>query len=541
MKRKTIAFVRLNQITGVVPKSENDKAFKLDVKLSTDQQKVDSTQLFGTTTLITDTTWTFQIDNIETTNICFVLNEFTPKSNTIGKLTLPLKWFRKNAVVREIYPMKSPNPKLPMMADIDVHLCCNGELPFTAPPGTLLVQPLWKTPRPVNIPPGAQVGQPRMVPAPQGYGGPPPPQRVGAPAPGNAPRQPQPQNAGQVPYPLYPYPYPYPPPPGAYPYPPQGAQYPPQQTQRAAHKEQRNQPQFYKPPASDPYAEEANEGVDAAKNIPPQPAPVQQQVEESSSEYEEEEEEEEEEPQQNPAYQQTGNKPPYPYPPYPMPPQGYQYPPQPTQGKPGQPQVYMPYPYPYPPYPYPPYPYPYPQPQQQQQGKRGPIGMPQIVAQPYPYPYPYPPQQPQGRAPAQQAPGLYPGQVQGAYQQQQQRRPPPQPRIAILPRPADAAPRVPKEVVESALPSRQPVKQMPNAPSSMKDGSTKINQAKDVNLGVAVEGEQTFVDQGAIREEIKLNDELKPLGLDPTSRSKKQNPDIKENLIGEEQQEEFDD
>ena len=89
------------------------------------------------------------------------------------------------------------------------------------------------------------------------------------------------------------------------------------------------------------------------------------------------------------------------------------------------------------------------------------------------------------------------------------------------------------------MPSHHPVIQRPNAPRSMKDGSTKIIQAKDVDLGVAKEGETTYIDN--IQDhmnEMTLEQNMEPINLDQTSKGRKPKQDtIKEALMDTNEQE----
>lgn len=155
MKRTPVVFVRLNQITNVIATTQNNQAFELVVKLLPNTRE-DHTQLFGTRTLITDITWSFPMNNIEIEQISLTLRENTNITQDVAKLTLPLKWYKPDTVVREVYPMRGIVQQSPqIMADLDVHISANGDAPFTAQPYSLAVIPAWRTAQPITRPPGA--------------------------------------------------------------------------------------------------------------------------------------------------------------------------------------------------------------------------------------------------------------------------------------------------------------------------------------------------------------------------------------------------
>ena len=118
-------------------------------------------------------TWNFEYEDQAESSVCIVIVEQNQIHGEFCRLTLPLRWFETNSVVAQAFPMKviEDYKALPVMMDIRVHLCENGEPAFMARAGRMTVTPAWETWRPPagqRQPqrPGPQASQPQNL-APQ--------------------------------------------------------------------------------------------------------------------------------------------------------------------------------------------------------------------------------------------------------------------------------------------------------------------------------------------------------------------------------------
>jgi len=145
MKSKRAVFVRVHEIRGVVSRGNDHNSHQLHCRLFPGEQGSFG-KLNGIGVLKSDTTWTFQVEDVQKSSLVFSLHEWCPEDFESARMTLPLPWFRPNFVVREIFPMRMlNNQQEPAMVDLEVHLCENSDLPFQAPAGTLTVRPAWKS------------------------------------------------------------------------------------------------------------------------------------------------------------------------------------------------------------------------------------------------------------------------------------------------------------------------------------------------------------------------------------------------------------
>ena len=106
-------------------------------------------RLVGKESLECDAAWTFAYRDASQARVCFAFFETEPERRELARLTLPLQWFERNAVVVEEYPCRALVPELEsssVMATIQVHLAENGVFTEQAPQGRLLVRPAWKRP-----------------------------------------------------------------------------------------------------------------------------------------------------------------------------------------------------------------------------------------------------------------------------------------------------------------------------------------------------------------------------------------------------------
>jgi hypothetical protein len=194
-----VAFLRLLELLGFPP---GYYAVGRQVYVQILPQKQGSFgDLSGTTTLSCESWWTFCYTDSNSSSLCLMLRDTVPMLQEQGRLTLPLKWFPANTIVTQEFPFRMLNPifaNSPASAMIQVHLSENGDQPFRAPDGNLLVklQPIKRQPPPQYPYTPPQMGYSAYAPA--GY----PPPYVFAGYPGQGIRYPPTPNGypGQVPF-----------------------------------------------------------------------------------------------------------------------------------------------------------------------------------------------------------------------------------------------------------------------------------------------------------------------------------------------------
>lgn len=177
-----VAYVKINQISGI--KIDKSARYELSATLSSDnsivspvlfQIKKDDINLY----LASDNIWMLPYEaNSKDDSISITILEGKKKYEKIAKLILPLKWYPPDTVVHESYPMHhfedNEKKKRSIFADVVVHLSTKGTDPFHAPPGQLLVRPMWvnknvqQQPQAVGYIPG-QCRPPQFI-QPQPYG-----------------------------------------------------------------------------------------------------------------------------------------------------------------------------------------------------------------------------------------------------------------------------------------------------------------------------------------------------------------------------------
>lgn len=158
-----LAYVKISQISGL--KIDKGARYELSATLSSDNSIVQPV-LFeiknndGNSCLVSDNIWMLPYEiTAKDDSISLTLVEGKKKYNKVAKLILPLKWFPPDVVVHENYPMhhfeENENKKRKIFADILIHLSTKGADPFRAPPGQLLVRPMWVN---TNVPQQSAVG-----------------------------------------------------------------------------------------------------------------------------------------------------------------------------------------------------------------------------------------------------------------------------------------------------------------------------------------------------------------------------------------------
>lgn len=134
-----VAFVQIDKIFGLKDPPKDEGTFQVYANLLP-REDGSTVKFKGTSELTCDITWNFLYEEQGKSAISIILQK-VHRSEEVGRVTLPLSWFPKNSVVTETYPMISPMTST-HIADVivKVHISENGECPFTAPEGKLLVK-----------------------------------------------------------------------------------------------------------------------------------------------------------------------------------------------------------------------------------------------------------------------------------------------------------------------------------------------------------------------------------------------------------------
>ena len=146
-----VAYVKINQIYGL--KINKNARYELSATLSSDNSIV-TPVLFEiknddiNSYIFSGNIWMLPYEaTSKDDSISLTLVEGKKKYKKIAKLILPLKWFPPDTVIHESYPMhqfeENEKKKRKIFADINIHLSTKGTDPFRAPPGQLLVRPMW--------------------------------------------------------------------------------------------------------------------------------------------------------------------------------------------------------------------------------------------------------------------------------------------------------------------------------------------------------------------------------------------------------------
>lgn len=172
-----VANIQLHKITGVKVNKAN--RYELIVRLASDNSMVSPTLLSIAGEgfrgyLTSDNVWMIPIEQSQLAQDCnieFLLVKSKKKSKNLGKMSLPIKWFPYDFCVHQRFPMHNLREKetkyRPIFIDMSVHISTNGAEPFHAPPGNLLVKPLWNDPspiKPVNTPNSPPHSSPKVYP-----------------------------------------------------------------------------------------------------------------------------------------------------------------------------------------------------------------------------------------------------------------------------------------------------------------------------------------------------------------------------------------
>lgn len=148
VKIMKVASVGVLKVTGMALCSP-ELGYQMAVRILPDN-KGTYVDLIGMTTLTcSSSTWNFGYTDRKECSICFAIFETKPAKKELARLTLPLKWFQVNTRVTEAFPCRMCLVEYadnPIMISVVIHLSENGELPFQAAPGKLLVKPAWKLP-----------------------------------------------------------------------------------------------------------------------------------------------------------------------------------------------------------------------------------------------------------------------------------------------------------------------------------------------------------------------------------------------------------
>ena len=197
--------MRVLKVEGL-PVTLSERAHEVFVKILPAKEGSFGT-LAGKESLKCDAAWTFAYRDAAQSRVCFAFFETEPERRELARLTLPLQWFERNAVVVEEYPCRALVPELEsatVMATIQVHLAENGVFTEQAPQGRLLVRPAWKRPNSEEKQEAEQPGAAKGEDNGQGNSQPaerPPPQQYRA-----EQGVPHPGQHQQYPYPPAPYP-----------------------------------------------------------------------------------------------------------------------------------------------------------------------------------------------------------------------------------------------------------------------------------------------------------------------------------------------
>ena len=146
-----IAFVYSHAITGLPIKIANvDTCYAMYMRLSPVAEFTAGKVVWRGQFHEGTSTWNFEYEDQAESSVCIVIVEQNQIQGEFCRLTLPLRWFEINSVIAQAFPMKviDDYKALPVMMDIRIHLCENGEPAFLARAGRMTVTPAWETWRP---------------------------------------------------------------------------------------------------------------------------------------------------------------------------------------------------------------------------------------------------------------------------------------------------------------------------------------------------------------------------------------------------------
>lgn len=143
MNNNEAIFLRINSIN--LSGGDQTHSTTYTVHISIDPlEKETKLKIQGENILEYTSTICFSIPNNYKDDIFISISVYDVFLVKFATISLPLKWFPRNAVVSDIYPMRKCSQKYDdIKIDMDVHISSRGELPFTAKTGKLLVTPAW--------------------------------------------------------------------------------------------------------------------------------------------------------------------------------------------------------------------------------------------------------------------------------------------------------------------------------------------------------------------------------------------------------------
>ena len=150
-----VAFVYSPVISGLPIKISNvETSYTMYVRMSPTTQFTPGKVISRGQYHEGSTTWNFTYTDQSESVISIVIVENNAIRAEFSRLALPLRWFESNAVITQSFPMKVTESfkALPVMMDVCVHLCENGEPAFLARPGRMTVTPAWETWQPQTHP-----------------------------------------------------------------------------------------------------------------------------------------------------------------------------------------------------------------------------------------------------------------------------------------------------------------------------------------------------------------------------------------------------
>lgn len=143
-----VAYVKINQISGL--KINKNARYEVSATLSSDNSIITPVlfEIRNDNSLFSENVWMLPYEmTAKGDNVSISLVKGKKKYKKIANLVLPLKWFPPDFVVQESFPMhqidENEKKKRKIFADIKIHLSTKGADPFRAPPGQLLVRPMW--------------------------------------------------------------------------------------------------------------------------------------------------------------------------------------------------------------------------------------------------------------------------------------------------------------------------------------------------------------------------------------------------------------
>jgi hypothetical protein len=160
MEYKKFVFACCPTVTGL--RIPTNRKLLLFARLNIPTEETSAPLSFTGDRLTCKSTFTFEYGNALTTNLCLAIRESNQQAD-LARLTLPLKWFQINRVVKFHFPMKTREGSVATFMFVEIHLCENHEGAFLAPPGSLTVAPAWSAPMQA-VPPYPTSG---VVPGPQ--------------------------------------------------------------------------------------------------------------------------------------------------------------------------------------------------------------------------------------------------------------------------------------------------------------------------------------------------------------------------------------